>query len=95
MAFNGGCVRRSKRRAAFSYGPIPDQRMSQDARPLRSILIAAVMGVVTSVPAAHFLTTSSRHNQVAAARGDSARSDAVIPVDGWPICLIPAMNMMI
>ncbi|MGY3604657.1 MULTISPECIES: tetratricopeptide repeat protein [unclassified Bradyrhizobium] len=53
---------------------------------MRSILIAAVMGVMTAVAAAYILTASGRHDQVAAVRGDAVRSDAAIAVDAWPIC---------
>ncbi|TAI67028.1 hypothetical protein CWO89_05155 [Bradyrhizobium sp. Leo170] len=53
---------------------------------MRSILIAAVMGVMTAVVAAYLLTTSGRHDQVRAARGDGAKSEAALAVDAWPIC---------
>jgi tetratricopeptide (TPR) repeat protein len=54
---------------------------------MRSILIAAVMGVLAAVPASYFLTASDRYDQVAApAGGDSARSRTVTPAEDWPIC---------
>ncbi|MDI4236013.1 tetratricopeptide repeat protein [Bradyrhizobium sp. Arg237L] len=41
---------------------------------------------MTAVVAAYLLTTSGRHDQVKAARGDGAKSEAALAVDAWPIC---------
>jgi tetratricopeptide (TPR) repeat protein len=54
---------------------------------LRSILLAAVVGVLAAVPASYFLTASDRQvPAVAAAGADHAASGAVSPVESWPIC---------
>src|SRR6266849_5257290 len=54
---------------------------------MRSILVAAVMGVLAAVPASYFLTASDRQvPAVAPAGADRATSGAVSPVESWPIC---------
>ena len=52
---------------------------------MRSILIAAVVGVLAAVPASYFLTASDRYDQVAAPAGGD-RSRTVTPAEDWPIC---------
>src|SRR5258708_12513265 len=54
---------------------------------MRSILIAAVAGVLAAVPASYFLTAPARQDRAAtSARADSAVSEAVIAAEAWPIC---------
>ena len=51
---------------------------------MRSIVIAAVAGLLAAVPAAYFLTAPDRHDQAAQAGPKSATSEAAI--EAWPIC---------
>jgi tetratricopeptide (TPR) repeat protein len=52
---------------------------------MRSILVAAAVGVLAAVPASHFLTAPDPHDRAAAPAGsDSARSEA--GTEAWPIC---------
>jgi tetratricopeptide (TPR) repeat protein len=51
---------------------------------MRSIVIAAVAGVLAAVPAAYFLTAPDRHGRAAPAGPRSAGSEAV--TEAWPIC---------
>jgi len=54
---------------------------------MRSILIAAVAGVLAAVPASYFLTAPARQDRAAtSARADRAVSEAVIAAETWPIC---------
>jgi hypothetical protein len=54
---------------------------------MRSILIAALVAVLAAVPVSYFLIASGRQNPAAPPVGaDNARSEAVIPVEAWPIC---------
>jgi predicted Zn-dependent protease len=54
---------------------------------MRSILMAAVVGVLAAVPASHFLTPPARQDRAATAtRADNAVSDTVTPSEAWPIC---------
>jgi tetratricopeptide (TPR) repeat protein len=54
---------------------------------MRSILIAAVMGMLATVPVLCLLTASAWQDPVAAPAGaGNAASYAVIPVEAWPIC---------
>jgi tetratricopeptide (TPR) repeat protein len=61
---------------------------------MRSILIAAVVGVLAAVPASYFLTAPARQDQAAtSARAGNAVSGMVIPAEAWPICsTMPAMT---
>jgi hypothetical protein len=52
---------------------------------MRSILIAAVVGVLAVVPASYFLTAPARQDRAATlARADNGRT--VIQAEAWPIC---------
>jgi tetratricopeptide (TPR) repeat protein len=54
---------------------------------MRSILIAAVAGVLAAVPTWYFLTAYDRRDQAATQAGaNRAMSEAVIPAEAWPIC---------
>jgi tetratricopeptide (TPR) repeat protein len=54
---------------------------------MRSILVAAVVGVLAALPASYFLTASDRQvPAVGPAGADRAVSGAVSPVESWPIC---------
>ena len=54
---------------------------------MRSILIAAVMGVLAAVPASYFLTAPARQDRAATpARAGNAGSATVAPAEAWPIC---------
>ena len=54
---------------------------------MRSILIAAVMGVLAAVSASHFLAAPVRHDRAATpARAGNAGSATVAPAEAWPIC---------
>jgi tetratricopeptide (TPR) repeat protein len=54
---------------------------------MRSILIAAVVGVLAAVPASYFLTAPARQDRAAAsARAGNAVSGMVTPAEAWPIC---------
>jgi tetratricopeptide (TPR) repeat protein len=50
----------------------------------RSILLAAVVGVLAAVPASYLLTPPARQNP--AATPDNVASGPVIPAEAWPIC---------
>jgi tetratricopeptide (TPR) repeat protein len=53
----------------------------------RSILIAAVAGLLAAVPASYFLTAPAWQDRDATAiRAGNTVSGAVLPVDAWPIC---------
>lgn len=51
---------------------------------MRSILIAAVVGMLTAVPAAYFLTASYRQGPTTGS--DAAASRLAYAVEAWPIC---------
>ena len=54
---------------------------------MRSILIAAVVGVLAAVPASYFLTAPARQDRAATlARAGNAVSETVTPAEAWPIC---------
>jgi tetratricopeptide (TPR) repeat protein len=54
---------------------------------MRSILIAAVVGVLAAVPASYFLTAPARQDRAAtSARAGNAVSGMVTPAEAWPIC---------
>jgi tetratricopeptide (TPR) repeat protein len=54
---------------------------------MRSILVAAVAGLLAAVPTWYFLTASGRGDRPATQAGaDRATSEAAIPVEAWPIC---------
>jgi len=54
---------------------------------MRSILIAAVMGVLAAVPASYFLTAPARQDRAAtSARAGNAGSATVAPAEACPIC---------
>jgi tetratricopeptide (TPR) repeat protein len=54
---------------------------------MRSILIAAVVGMLAAVPAVYLLTPPAPQNLAAVRAGaDNAVSEAAIPVEAWPIC---------
>ena len=54
---------------------------------MRSILIAAVVGVLVAVPASYFLTAPAWQDRAATpARAGNVVSDAVTPAEAWPIC---------
>jgi tetratricopeptide (TPR) repeat protein len=54
---------------------------------MRSILIAAAVGVLAAVPASYFLTAPARQDRAAtSARAGNAVSGMVIPAEAWPIC---------
>src|ERR1700751_780893 len=63
-------------------GPAP-QPADGTTIMMRSVLIAAVVGVLTAVPASYFLTAP---RDATPTRAESAVSGTVIPVDAWPIC---------
>ena len=63
-------------------GPVP-QPADGTTIMMRSVLIAAVVGVLTAVPASYFLTAP---RDATPTRAESAVSGTVIPVDAWPIC---------
>jgi len=54
---------------------------------MRSILFAAVVGVLAALPASYLLTAPGRQNP-GAVRAGAANivSEAAIPVEAWPIC---------
>ena len=54
---------------------------------MRSILFAAVVGVLAAVPASYFLTAPGRQTP-GAVRAGAANivSESAIPVEAWPIC---------
>jgi hypothetical protein len=51
---------------------------------MRSILLAAVVGVLAAVPASYFLTVPARQDR--AATPDKVVSGTVTPAEAWPIC---------
>src|SRR5258705_11167347 len=51
---------------------------------MRSILFAAVVGVLAAVPASYFLTAPARQDR--AATPDNVVSGTVTPAEAWPIC---------
>src|SRR5258708_16008264 len=54
---------------------------------MRSMLIAAVVGVLAAVPASYLLTAPARQDRAAtSARAGNAMSRTVTPVEAWPIC---------
>ena len=54
---------------------------------MRSILIAAVMGMLATVSASYFLTLPARQDRAATlVRAGNAISEAAVPVEAWPIC---------
>jgi tetratricopeptide (TPR) repeat protein len=54
---------------------------------MRSTLFAAVLGMLAAAPALYLLNPSAWHDPPAApANADKAASEAVIPVEAWPIC---------
>src|SRR5260370_22065212 len=54
---------------------------------MRSILIAAVVGVLAAVPASYFLTAPARQDRTATLAGaDNVVSGTVTPTEAWPIC---------
>jgi hypothetical protein len=54
---------------------------------MRLILIAAVVGVLTAVPASYFLTAPARQGQTAtSASPDNAGSRTASAPEAWPIC---------
>jgi tetratricopeptide (TPR) repeat protein len=54
---------------------------------MRSILIAAVVGVLAAVPVSYFLTAPARQDRAAmSARAGNAVSGMVTPAEAWPIC---------
>ena len=61
---------------------------------MRSILIAAVVGVLAAGPASYFLTVPDRHDRSAtSAPAGNAVSGMVIPAEAWSICsTMPAMK---
>ena len=63
-------------------GPVP-QPADGTTIMMRSVLIAAVVGVLTAVPASYFLTAP---RDATPTRAESVVSGTVIPVDAWPIC---------
>jgi len=54
---------------------------------MRSILIAAVVGVLAAVPASYFLTAPAQQDRSATStRAGDAVSGMVTPAEAWPIC---------
>jgi tetratricopeptide (TPR) repeat protein len=54
---------------------------------MRSMLIAAVLGVLAAVPTSYFLTAPARQDRAATpARADNAVSGTVASAEAWPIC---------
>jgi Flp pilus assembly protein TadD len=54
---------------------------------MRSILIAAMLGIFAAAAAAYFLTVPARKDSAAARpSADSAVSEAAISAEAWPIC---------
>ena len=54
---------------------------------MRSILIAAVVGVSVAVPTSYFLTAPARQDRAATPTPiGNAVSDTVTPAEAWPIC---------
>ena len=54
---------------------------------MRSILIAAVVGVLAAVPASYFLNAPARqHPATVRAGADNAVAEAAFAVEAWPIC---------
>src|SRR5258708_32658397 len=54
---------------------------------MRSILIAAVVGVLAAVPVSYFLTAPARQDRAArSARAGNAVSGMVTPAEARPIC---------
>jgi hypothetical protein len=54
---------------------------------MRSILFAAVVGVLAAVPASYFLTAPARQDRAATpARAYNVVSGTVTPAEAWPIC---------
>jgi tetratricopeptide (TPR) repeat protein len=54
---------------------------------MRTILIAAGIGLLAALPASYFLIASDRQDQaLVPASASVARSEVVIPVEAWPIC---------
>src|SRR5258708_38049705 len=51
---------------------------------MRSILFAAVVGVLAAVPASYFLTAPARQDR--AATPDNVVPGTVTPAEAWPIC---------
>src|SRR5262245_34316143 len=60
---------------------------------MRSILFAAVTGVLAAVPASYFLTAPGRQGRPATTAGPgNAVSKLANPAEAWPICsTMPAM----
>ena len=60
---------------------------------MRSILFAAVVGVLAAVPASYFLTAPARQDRPATlARAGNPVSGTITPAEAWPICsTMPAM----
>ena len=55
---------------------------------MRSILIAAVLGVLVGAPAVYVLNAPAQQRPAAARLGaDGTSSEAVITPEAWPICL--------
>ena len=50
---------------------------------MRSILIAAVVGVLVAVPTSYFLTATAWQDRAATG---NAVSETVTPAEAWPIC---------
>jgi Flp pilus assembly protein TadD len=54
---------------------------------IRTILLAAGIGMLTALPASYFLTASDRQDRALVPTGaGSVRFKAATPVDAWPIC---------
>jgi tetratricopeptide (TPR) repeat protein len=54
---------------------------------IRSILAAAVLGILTAVPTLYLLTAPARqHPPAVPPSADNGVSEAAIPVEAWPIC---------
>src|ERR1700694_1630329 len=53
---------------------------------MRSISIAAALGLLAALPAVYFLSASRQHPAAMPAGADNAISEAAIPVEAWPIC---------
>jgi hypothetical protein len=54
---------------------------------MRSILIAAVVGVSVAVPTSYFLTAPARQDRAATPTPTgNAVSETVTPAEAWPIC---------
>lgn len=53
---------------------------------MRSISIAAALGLLAALPAVCFLSASRQNPAAMPAGADNAISEAAIPVEAWPIC---------